>query len=339
MTLVDLRSDTVTRPGPTLRRVMAEAEVGDDIYGEDPSARRLEEAVAERLGKEAALFVPSGTMGNQIALKLHCRPGDTVLCGQHAHLFLYESGAAGALAGVQPVHVGVGGLFDADDLEVARVPAGAYYMSRLGLVALENTHNRAGGRVWPEGAVEAVAAWARAEGLPVHLDGARLWNAAVARGTTPAALAAPADTVSVCFSKGLGAPVGSALVGSSEAIEEARRIRKMLGGAMRQVGVLCAAARHCLDHHVDRLAEDHARAQRLHEGLADLVEAPPPETNILVLTVPDAVGLAARLKARDVLVGAMGPRILRLVTHLDVDDDAIDRALAALREALGAGRD
>ncbi|MFK7988053.1 MAG: GntG family PLP-dependent aldolase [Sandaracinaceae bacterium] len=335
---IDLRSDTVTQPTPAMRAAMANAPVGDDIYGEDPTALALEAKVAEVLGKEAALFVSSGTMGNQIALAVHCRPGEDVVIGEHAHVMLYESGGAGAIAGVQFSVAGSGGMFDVADLEAALYPTHAYYMPRTRLVTFENTHNRGGGAVWPEGQAEAVAAKAKERGLATHLDGARLWNASVATGRSVAALAAPFDTVTVCFSKGLGAPVGSALAGSREAIEEARRLRKMLGGAMRQVGILCAGALHGLEHHRERMVDDHAHARRLAEALAAHpsfeVDLPAVETNIVNFDVADAPRFAERARERDVLVSAISPTRIRAVTHLDVSSDQIDEAVTAF-ESLG----
>jgi threonine aldolase len=333
---IDLRSDTVTQPTPAMRAAMAAADVGDDIYGEDPTARRLEERAAELLGKEAALFVTSGTMGNQIALMVHCQKGEDVVIGEHAHVMLYESGGGGALAGVQFSVAGKGGLFTVEDLEAAIYPTAAYYMPRTRLVAIENTHNRAGGAVWPQAQVVAVAARAKELGFRTHLDGARIWNASVATGLSPAELAAPCETVSACFSKGLGAPVGSIFAGSSEAIHEARRVRKMIGGAMRQVGVLCAAALHALDHHVERVVDDHENARRLAEGVADArgitLDLASVQTNIVNLDVEDAPSFALRAKERGLLVSAMGPRRIRAVTHLDVDRQGIDRAIGILRE-------
>ncbi len=314
---------------------MSEAEVGDDVYGEDPTAQRLEARTAELVGKEAALFVPSGTMANQIALMLHCRAGDAVLVGEGTHCMLYETGAAAAWARVQFSVVGSGGLFTAAEMEAAIEPP-FDYLPRSRLVVIENPHNQAGGRVFPQGDVDKIAARAHALGLLVHLDGARIWNAAAATGLSPAQLAAPADTVSVCFSKGLGAPVGSALVGSRALIAEARRLRKMLGGGMRQVGVLCAASLIALEQR-DRLSDDHALAQRLAQGFVrdtswsvDLARV---ETNIVNIEVPadKAAHLAARLKEKGVLVNATGASRLRAVTHRDLTTADIDRALAVCR--------
>lgn len=331
---IDLRSDTVTRPTEGMRRAMAAAEVGDDIYGEDPTARRLEERAAELLGKEAALFVTSGTMGNQIALMLHCRRGDDIIVGKDAHCILYESGGAGALAGAQFTAVGESGTFTADEMEAAIYPASAYHMPRTRLVAIENTHNRAGGVVWPAEQIRDVCARARSLGLATHLDGARIWNAAAATTSTPASIAAPFDTVSACFSKGLGAPVGSVLAASREQIAEARRIRKMLGGAMRQVGVLCAAALYALDHHLARIAEDHENARRLAIGLAEVeglsVDLASVQTNIVNIDVDDAPAFVTRARARGVLLNDMAKRRVRAVTHLDVSRAQIDEAIAIL---------
>ncbi|MGE0786609.1 MAG: GntG family PLP-dependent aldolase [Sandaracinaceae bacterium] len=332
---VDLRSDTVTRPGRAMRAAMAEAPVGDDIYGEDPSAKALEERAAHVLGKEAALFVSSGTMGNQIALMIHCRPGDDVIIGEDAHVKLYESGAGGAIAGVQFTVAGRGGLFDAQEMEAAMFPTAAYYMPRTRLVAVENTHNRAGGIVWPGEQARSVAEAARARGLGAHLDGARIWNAAVALGSSPAELAAPFDTVTACLSKGLGAPVGSVLAGTRDAILEARRFRKMLGGAMRQVGVLCAAGLYALEHHVTRIAEDHANARRLAEGIRGLpgidVDLARVQTNLVMFDVPgSAAAFAERVAERGVLISAFGPTRIRAVTHLDVSATDIETAIQAI---------
>jgi len=327
--LVDLRSDTVTRPSPEMRRAMAAAEVGDDVYGEDPTALRLEQLTAELLGKEAALFVPSGTMANQIALQLHCKRGDAVIVGEGTHCMAFEAGAGGAFAGVQFSSVGEGGLFDVSELERAAAPAGDL-LPRPRLCVLENTHNRAGGAIWPRVQAEAVTQRALALGLSVHLDGARLWNAAAATGTSLSALAARADTVSVCFSKGLGAPVGSALAGPLPLIREARRLRKMLGGGMRQVGVLCAAALHAVEHQRERLHEDHALARRLAQGLAELpsLAVHPAPTNIVLADTQAPAGeLAQRLRAAGVLVNAVSPTRLRAVTHRDLEAADIEAAL------------
>jgi threonine aldolase len=338
--VVELRSDTFTRPTTAMRAAMASAAVGDDVWGEDPTAAALERRSAEVLGKEAALFVPSGTMANQIALLLHCRPGDDVIVGRGSHTRLYESGAGAAWAGVQFTEIGsADGTFAAPELGEACLPSDRN-LPRTRLVAVENTHNRGGGRIWPQPQLAAVVAEARARGLALHLDGARIWNAAVATGRPERELAAPFDTVSACFSKGLGAPVGSVLTGPAEAIERARRFRKMLGGGMRQVGVLCAAALHALEHHRARLAEDHANARRLAEGLARLpgvrIDPATVQTNIVIFEVEPlaAAELAARIATAGVRIAPIGASRLRAVTHLDVDASGIDGALAAIAGAM-----
>jgi threonine aldolase len=337
---IDFRSDTVTKPTAAMRRAMAEAEVGDDIYGEDPTARRLEERVAELLGKEAALFVPSGTQANQIAIGLHCRLGDEVLADAHSHIFHYESGGVSGLWGVQPGPLaGERGLLTPE--QVTAAVRTDFISPRSRLLSLENTHNRGGGKVWPLERFRAVVEAGRAAGLAVHLDGARLFNAAVASGTPASSWVSLTDTTAVCFSKGLGAPVGSALVGSKAHIEEARRLRKRLGGAMRQVGIIAAGALYALENHVERLAEDHAHARRLAAGLAEMpgvtVDPSQVETNMIVADFPLPVKeMLARLAAHGVLGGSSGagPRSVRLVTHLDVSASDIDEALTRIRRAL-----
>jgi threonine aldolase len=332
----DLRSDTVTRPSPGMRQAMAAAEVGDDVYGEDPTVRRLEEQVAALLGKERALFVPSGTMGNQIGLLVHTRPGDEVIVGEGSHCAWYESGAGAAWAGVQFAVAGQGGLFSAAELELAIKPA-QYHFPRTSLVVVENTHNRAGGRIFPQASVLEIAKAARSAGLALHLDGARLWNASAKTGLSPSQLAAPFDTVNVCFSKGLGAPVGSAFVGSHEHVRAAHRFRKMLGGGMRQVGILAAAALYALEHHRERIAEDHAAAQAFAAALegAPGIEllSGPVETNIvqLALTRGDAYDFAKRAASAGVLLNAISRTSLRAVTHLDISSEEAVRAAEVLR--------
>jgi threonine aldolase len=336
--IVDLRSDTVTRPTSDMRRAMSEAEVGDDIYREDPTARALEERAAELLGKDAALFVPSGTMANQIALMLHCRPGDDVIIPKDAHVRLYESGGASAWAGVQFTEAGSGGSFDVAQLEASMHPPD-YHCPRSRLVSLENTHNRAGGRVFAQEGVLRVAERARTLGLALHLDGARIWNASARTGLSPATLAAPFDTVAACFSKGLGAPAGSVIAGSKALMSEALRIRKRLGGGMRQVGVLCAAALFALDHHRERLVTDHENARALAEAVSHVdglsCEPEKAETNIVIfdsLRVPPQE-LCARAKAEGVLLSPFGGSSVRAVTHLDVDRAGIARAAEVLAAA------
>lgn len=336
---VDLRSDTVTRPTPAMRRAMAEAEVGDDVFGDDPTVRALEEEAARRLGKEAALFVPSGTMANEIAIAVQAGLGDEVLVEATSHVILYEGGAPAALAGAQlwPL-TGDRGLPSVDDLNAAIRPEDSH-CPRSRLFCLENTHNRGGGRVLPAAEVRALLSAARAHGLLAHLDGARIWNAAVASGTSEAELAAPFDTVAACFSKGLGAPIGSVVAGSRAFLREAHRWRKRLGGGMRQAGILAAAALHALEHHRDRLREDHAHARRLAEGLAELpglaIDPARVETNIVVMGVSEGAAAPAQwvsaLEAEGVRIVPFGRRGLRAVTHLDVDAAGIDRALAVFR--------
>jgi len=338
--IVDLRSDTVTRPSPGMRAAMAAAEVGDDVLGDDPTVQRLQERAAELLGQDAALFVPSGTMANQIALKVHCEPGDDVLACDGAHLMWYESGAAGAIAGVQVRSIGRAGRFSDDDVVSAHL-AGGPMQPATRLLCIENTHNRAGGVVWAREDLGDVVAVARRLGMRLHLDGARLANAAVALGVPPRQLAAGFDTVSFCFSKGLGAPVGSVIAGSRHALARALRFRRMLGGGMRQAGVLAAAALWALDHNYERLGEDHANARWLAERLAGVsglvVDAAPPSNIVMVdlgAGLPAARELSARLAARGVLCLPFAERRLRLVTHLDVDRAACARAADELTAAV-----
>jgi len=337
---IDLRSDTVTRPTAGMRRAMADAEVGDDVFGEDPTVLALEREVATITGKEAALFVPTGTMGNQLAIACQTRPGDEVIIGEEAHLAWNESGAAAALSGVQFVVAGTGGFFSAEEMR-ARIKPDAYYYPHTALVALENTHNRGGGKVMPQADARAVGEAARGLGLSMHLDGARIWNASVASGLPVSELAAPFDTVSVCFSKGLGAPAGSALAGTRELVERARRFRKMWGGGMRQAGILAAGAVYALAHHRARLADDHAHAaafaRAMHGVDGVLVDPASVTTNMVNL------GLAARLPAADVVaaarsiglaVNANGPQRLRVVTHLDASHEDVLEAAARLTRAV-----
>lgn len=332
--MIDLRSDTVTRPTPAMRAAMAAAEVGDDVFGDDPTVNALQDRIAAELGKEAALFMPSGTQSNLTAVLCHCERGDEFIVGQHAHAYKYEAGGAAVLGSVQPqpLEQGADGTLALDAIAAAIKPDDLHF-ARTRLLALENTW---GGRVLPAGYVAEATALARRHGLATHLDGARLFNAAVASGVPAAEIARHFDTVSVCFSKGLGAPVGSALVGPRALIERARRWRKMLGGGLRQAGVLAAAALHALDHHVQRLAEDHAHARRLAEGLQGLpgVTVVLPQTNIVfVQLAPEkAAGAVERLAAAGVL--CTGLYQLRLVTHLDVSSSDIDTAIALLREHL-----
>jgi threonine aldolase len=336
MQVCDLRSDTLTRPTAEMRAAMSRAEVGDDVYGEDPSVRALEERVAELFGKEQALFVPSGTMGNQIGLLVHTRPGDEVIIGEGSHCAFYESGAASAWAGVQFAVAAPGGLFKAEDVVEAIKPTADHFpQSRL--IVVENTHNRAGGRVFPQADILGIAEVARAHGLGLHLDGARIWNASVATGLALPELAAPFDTLSVCFSKGLGAPVGSAIVGTRAHIVAAHRFRKMLGGGMRQAGILAAGALYAIEQHRARLAEDHRNARVFAEALqgAPGIEAPLSgvETNIVGLTCTyiEAQELVQRAKVQGILMNVTGKRTVRAVTHLDVSESQVKRAAERLR--------
>ncbi len=338
MAIIDLRSDTVTKPTPAMREAMATAEVGDDVYGEDPSINRLQEAAARRVGKEAGLFVPSGTMGNQAAIHPFTRPGEVVLAGEGAHLLLYESGAPAALSGVQVQTIGHDGLFDGADVRAAVHPDESHFAPTR-VVAVENTHNRAGGRIFPMAQIKDVAEAAREHGLHLHLDGARLFNAVVATGTPASAWAEPFDTMTFCLSKGLGAPVGSVICASAEAIRRIHRARKMFGGGMRQAGILAAAGLHALEHHVERLADDHAHARRLAEGLEALgfrVD-PAPETNMVMFDVEDTAGFLRETRARDLLINPMAEGRFRAVTHLDVSASDVEEALGRLAELAKEG--
>jgi threonine aldolase len=325
-----------------MRRAIAEAEVGDDQYGEDPSVLRLQELVAALLGKEAALLVPTGTMANQLALKLYCRPGDDVVVGVESHAAWHETGAAAAVGGVQLTVVGSDGRFTADELLAARRPRGHMLYPPTTLVEVEDTHNRKGGLVWDRDELERVGAAAREHGVASYLDGARLLNAAVARGDDPAALAVPFDLVSIALSKGLGCPVGSVLAGTRDDVAALVRYRRMLGGAMRQSGVLAAAGVHALEHNVERLADDHANARLIGERLRACagveLDLDGLETNIIVFGLragaPDAATVVARAAERDVLVMAFGPRTVRAVTHLDVSRADCERAGEVLAEAV-----
>jgi threonine aldolase len=330
--LVDLRSDTVTKPTPGMRQAMAEAEVGDDVYAEDPTVTALEERVADLFGHEAALFVPSGTMGNQIGMRLVCEPGQEVLCDADAHVVTYEMGAAAAIFGLSTrTVVSSGGRLDAQALIDQVRPQDNWHLTATAAVAVENTHNRGGGLVQPLDELQKLWNWSREAGVAVHLDGARIWNASAASGVDLATYGRLADTASVCFSKGLGTPVGSVLVASAERIATARLWRKRLGGGMRQVGVLAAACQFALDHHLTRLAEDHEHARLLAKRLG--VDSASVETNMVVLDDINAPVVAEAAKAQGVLVSQVSPRRIRLVTHLDVDRADVDRAadvLAAL---------
>lgn len=337
---IDLRSDTVTRPTPAMRQAMAQAEVGDDVLGDDPTVIRLERALADRLGKEAALFMPSGTMANQVAVRLHCRPGDELLCDTDCHIYTHEQGAFAQLSGVVARTIcGDRGVLDVSQL-FDKIRGDYDHMVRTRLLCVENTHNRGGGRVWPEAKLVALTEWARENGLRTHLDGARLFNAVVASGMEANRWCQHFDTVSVCFSKGLGAPVGSALAGPKDWIREARRHRKLFGGGMRQVGILAAGALYALEHHIERLAEDHTNARRL----ADLIRTAPglqltyetTESNILFFDLEAGQGSAKqfvqRLSEKGVWMLPEGDRRIRALTHLDVTAEQIEVAGRVVQE-------
>jgi len=340
---IDLRSDTVTRPTQEMRRAMAEAEVGDDVYGEDPTVNRLEERAAEILGKQAALFVPTGTMGNQAAVAVHTRPGQEVICEDHCHVVLYEMGGAANWSGcITRTIAAEDGFLAWKEIERRIRPAGDHYRG-TGLITIENTHNMAGGRVYPQHLVEEICRGARERGVPVHIDGARIFNAAEFLGKPVHELAAPADSVMFCLSKGLGAPVGSMLVGSKEFIREARLVRKALGGGMRQAGVLAAAGLAALEKSPARLGEDHANARFLAEALAGTpgvaIDPSKVETNILVFDI-SGTGLStaessARLKEEGVLANGIDARRMRMVTHCDVSRADCEQAVRAVEAAFG----
>ena len=343
MTRIDLRSDTVTRPSEGMRQAMAAAPVGDDQYGEDPSVNRLQERIADLLGKEGALFVPSGTMANQIGLKILTRPGDEVVLGDEAHIVWHEAGAGAANSGVQFAVVGRGGLFTAADLQAAYKPPGHIVFPPTTLVAVENTHNRGGGVMFPQSDAVAICDAARELGMASYLDGARLFNTAAASGRSLAELAAPFDVVSVALSKGLGCPVGSLITGRREVIARAVRARRMLGGAMRQSGILAAAGLWALENNLARLAEDHANARLLAERLAGLrgvsLDLATVQSNIVIFRMeegaPDAATVVARAQELGVLVSAFAARTVRAVTHLDVARADCELAADRLVQVLG----
>jgi threonine aldolase len=325
--MIDLRSDTITKPTPGMRDAMAIAEVGDDVFGDDPTVNALEQYVADLLGKEAAVFMPSGTMTNQVALRLHTEPGDEVILDSESHIYYYEGGAPAALSGVMCRLVeGDKGVFTAADLKAVLRPHNPHFPVTK-LVCLENTHNRSGGRIFPLEETEAIAQICQTQGLKLHLDGARFWNACIATGISEAEYSKPFDTISVCFSKGLGAPVGSALVGSVADMQRARRFRKMFGGGMRQAGIIAAGALYGLKHQRQRLQEDHENAQRLAEGLQGIgmtVNPDEVQTNIVVFHTPIAASeLQQRLMEKGVGVLAIGANSLRAVTNLMVTREQI----------------
>lgn len=339
---VDLRSDTVTRPSEAMRRAMAGAEVGDDVFGDDPTVNKLQERVAEMLGKEAAIYVPSGSMGNQAAIRAQTQPGDEIICHADSHIYHYEAGAPFALSGCSMRHLaGERGRFTADDVRAAIRPPDSHF-AQSALVVVENTHNRGGGSVWPVEQVRAVHDVSREAGLKLHLDGARLMNACAATGCKPTEYTQYFDTVSICFSKGLGAPVGSAVAGSVETIRRVHRFRKMFGGGMRQAGIIAAGALYALENNVQRLAEDHAHAKRLALALAEMpgliIDPATVETNIVIFDVDPARGTAKdiceKLKGEGVWMIAIGPQRIRAVTHLDVSKEDIERAIGVARKVL-----
>jgi threonine aldolase len=342
---IDLRSDTVTRPSPAMRQAMAAAPVGDDQYGEDPSVNLLQERIAALVGKETALFVPSGTMANQIAVKLLTRPGDDVIVSQNAHMMWNEAGAAAANSGVQFSPVGTGGAFTVNEFRAAVKPRCHIVLPPTGLVAIENTHNLGGGIVFPQRDAIAICAAAREEGIECYLDGARLFNAAAASGLPLAELAWPFDLVSVALSKGLGCPVGSVLAGGKAAIARAVTARRRFGGAMRQSGILAAAGLYALDHNFARLADDHANARLIAERIAGrpgiLLDLATVQTNIVIWEMttdaPDATTIVAKAKMEGVLISALGARRLRAVTHLDVSNEQCRQAGEVLAEIVARG--
>jgi threonine aldolase len=340
---IDLRSDTVTRPTSAMRKAMSEAEVGDDVFGEDPTVNSLQEKVANLLGKEAALFVPSGTMANQLSIKSHTQPGDEVIIEASSHPYNFEGGAGAALSGIQfQCLKGVRGILDASQIEEGIRPADHHFPVTK-LICLENTHNRGGGSVHPLEKMAEIYRLTKSKGLLLHLDGARLWNASVATGIKPREYAQWADSVSVCLSKGLGAPIGSLVAGSKPFIDRVHRFRKMFGGGMRQVGIIAAAGIYALNHHLERLKEDHHNAKRLAVGLKEFkgvsIDPKHVETNIVIFDVTNTgmtgAQVAEAMKKEGVLIHAFGKTQIRLVTHLDVSGEDIEIALKAFKKVLG----
>ncbi len=333
--MIDLRSDTVTRPSAGMRRAMAEAEVGDDVYAEDPTVLELQERVAALFGHEAALFTPTGSMANVLAVAALVGPGEEVLCESRAHILRAELGAHGALTGITSrTWVDDQGQVDLDAIEGMYAPDMGPFFVRTTAVSVENTHNFAGGTVLPIGDLRQLRAWADSTGCAVHVDGARIWNAHVATGVPLADYGSVADAMAVCLSKGLGAPIGSLMIGSAEQVAEARVRRKRMGGGMRQVGVLAAAGLYALEHNLERMAEDHEHAKLLAEACGadpDLTE-----TNIVVVDVPDAAAVVAAAREHDVLVGAVGPTKVRMLTHLDVSRAEVEQAATVLAKVLAA---
>jgi threonine aldolase len=339
---IDLRSDTVTKPTAPMRKAMAEAEVGDDVFGEDPTVNLLQEKVAKILGKEDAIFVPSGTMANQLSIRAHTQPGDEVIIEETSHPFNFEGGAGAALSGIQFYCIkGIRGIIEASQIEDAIRPDDHHFPVTK-LICLENTHNRGGGSIYPIEKMAEIYRLAKSRGLSVHLDGARLWNASVATGIKPHEYAKWADSVSVCLSKGLGAPIGSVVAGSKSFIHRVHRFRKMFGGGMRQVGIIAAAGIYALDHHIDRLKEDHDNAKRLAYGLKELrgisINPEEVETNIVIFKLNikgvTAYDLTEEMKKESILIHPIGKDQIRLVTHLDISSEDIDIALNAFKKIL-----
>lgn len=342
--MIDLRSDTVTKPTPAMRRAMAEAEVGDAVIDVDPTVDRLERMTAELLGKEAAVFMPSGSMTNQIALRVHCDRGSEFLCEADCHIYHYEQGAFAQLSGlVAHTIAGTGGVLQVDQLRGLIRPENEH-MVRTRLVCLENTHNRWGGRIQPQDEVREICKWAETNSLRKHLDGARLWNVSVATGMSEQELAEPFDSVSVCFSKGLGAPVGSALAGSSNFVQEARRTRKLFGGAMRQVGIIAAGAIHGIENHRPLLAQDHANAKQLGRACESCgpltIRGGRIDTNIVICEIDPGWGTADQLVTmladHGVRCFAISAQAIRFVTHLDVSEEEIEQACEVIKTLAGA---
>ena len=341
-TPIDLRSDTVTKPTPAMRAFIAAAEVADDVFNEDPTIHKLQDKVADYFGKVAALYVPSGTMSNQIGIKCHTQPGDELLCEATNHIYVWEAGAPAALSGVTCRTIeGDYGILDVSQFEGKIRPGNEHYV-RTRLVCLENTHNRGGGRVFPLEKIEAISGWARANGLAMHLDGARLWNAIIATGISGKQWAKHFDSISVCFSKGMGAPIGSCLVASKEFIGRARKIRKLFGGAMRQGGMAAAGALYAFDNNIERLADDHRNAQVIAQAIADTpglrLDPPDVQTNLVWFEIDPELGAAkdvqATLKKHGVLVSSTAPHYCRASTHLDVSAAQAERAADVIRNAV-----
>ncbi len=338
--MIDLRSDTLTKPVPEMREKMARAEVGDDVYGEDPTVNKLQKEVAEKFGKDSALFVPSGTMGNQIAINIHTNPSDEVILDSESHIYNFEMGTMAKFSGVIPRIIKTSEKYlPIQNLEEAVRPE-KYYLSRTGLITIENTHNVKGGVIYPEERKEELVKFADKNNIPVHMDGARIFNAAVETGKSVDELVEGIDSIMFCFSKGLGAPVGSMLVGNKEFVKKARRIRKQLGGGMRQVGIIAKAALYSIRNHVERLRKDHRNAEVLADLIGELngMNVVSPQTNILVVELEDSnievSEFIEKLEGKDILAGSIGPRKVRFVTHLGITKSDVEKAGEAIREII-----